>query len=137
MLMPISQSAIVRHFPAAANPSTDALVRMFWKARRMPSPVIDCSQSRLRGLLHSACSMISRKISSPSRPASQALITPTMSGRDRRATRCASRFCCDALGVRAIRAGMIGSAANPQGSSGICCSRRWPLAAARTSVSDS
>ena len=137
MLMPISQSAIVRHFPAAANPSTEALGRMFWKARRMPSPVIDCSQSRLRGLLHSACSMISRKISSPSRPASQALITPTMSGRDKRATRCVSRFCCEALGVSGINSGMIGSAAKPHCFFGICCSRRWPLAAATTCVSDS
>jgi hypothetical protein len=39
----------------------------------MASSVIDWSQSRRTGLSESRCSTISRKISSPSRPASQAL----------------------------------------------------------------
>ena len=73
--MPISQSECARQAAASASP---------WSSRRGAAPrsrrgshpsVIDWSQSRRIGFCEPRCSTISRKISSPSRPASQALIT--------------------------------------------------------------
>ena len=77
-LMPTSQSASERDRAASARPCICLLLRSASKPSRIACGVIDCSQSRRTGLPSGVlpppayCS-ISRKISSPSRPASHAL----------------------------------------------------------------
>ena len=77
-LIPTSQSASERLRAASAKPCICCCVRRLSKPLRMASGVIDCSQRRLTGLssafLPPAYCSIKRKINSPSRPASQALI---------------------------------------------------------------
>jgi len=83
-LMPTSQSASERLRAASASPCICSSERRLAKPSRIACGVIDCSQRRLTGLrrvlagagsrpsLPKAYCSISRKISSPSRPASQA-----------------------------------------------------------------
>ena len=79
--MPISQSARERQAAAAPRPSYLAPGSSDAKPLRIASRVIDCSQSRRVGFWSSRNSTISRKISSPSRPASQAFTTASTSSR--------------------------------------------------------
>ena len=77
-LMPTSQSASERLRAASARPCICLLVRKLPKPSRMACGVIDCSHRRFTGLskgfLPPAYCSIKRKMSSPSRPASQALM---------------------------------------------------------------
>jgi hypothetical protein len=79
--MPISQSVRARAPAAAASPSSSSPGRSRAKPVRIASSVIDWSHRRRIGLVLPKWSTISRKISSPSRPASQALTTPSTSSR--------------------------------------------------------
>ncbi len=75
-LIPTSQSASERHRAASAKGCIWALVRKAPKPSRIAWGVIDCNQSRLTGfpsgLAPPAYCSINLKMSSPSRPASQA-----------------------------------------------------------------
>ncbi len=79
-LMPTSQSASLRLRAASARPSICLSLRKASKPSRMACGVMLCSHSRWIGLavaffsLTPAYCTIRRKINSPSRPASQALI---------------------------------------------------------------
>ena len=73
-LMPISQSASERQRAASASGSISSSLRSLVKPSRIAPGVIDCSHRRLTGCLAFAFCAIRRKISSPSRPASHALI---------------------------------------------------------------
>ena len=81
-LMPTNQSASDRQRAASAKGSICSLVRNCSKPSRMACGVIDCSHKRrtplASGFFSLAYCSINRKISSPSRPASQALMrSPT------------------------------------------------------------
>ena len=105
-------------------------------ARRMAAAVIDWSHSRCTGFSQSACCMISQKISSPSRAASQALITPVTSSRPRRLTSSASRLACRGAGFISSCSGSRGRSSRHHvfGSEAVS---RWPAAAAISIVADS
>ena len=80
--IPINQSPTDRSHAASANASRSDPGRKFSNAVRIESGVIDCNQSRSIGLLSSPVySTVRRKISSPSLPASQALMIPSTSFR--------------------------------------------------------
>ena len=78
-LMPTSQSASERQRAASASGCICALLRKCVKPSRMACGVMDCSHRRRTGLPKGfappAYCSIKRKINSPSRPASQALIS--------------------------------------------------------------
>ena len=71
-LMPTIQSASDLDRAASARPCICFSVRSVSKPSRMAAGVMDCSHRRLTGCLLLAYCWISLKISSPSRPASQA-----------------------------------------------------------------
>ena len=78
-LMPTSQSASERQRAASARPCICSFERSEEKPSRIACGVIDCSHSRCtglpKGLAAPAYCSIRRKMSSPSRPASQALMS--------------------------------------------------------------
>ena len=78
-LMPTSQSASERQRAASASGSICWSLRSCSKPSRIACGVMLCSHSRRTGCLLLLCCWISRKISSPSRPASQALISSVTS----------------------------------------------------------
>ena len=80
-LMPTNQSASARERAACSNGFKASSLRKFVKASRIEVGVIDCSQSRLTGFLTPAYCKMYLKMSSPSRPASQALISSVTSFR--------------------------------------------------------
>jgi hypothetical protein len=79
--MPMSQSDWARQAAESASPSNSSPGRSCEKPWRIASSVIDWSQRRWMGLFEPRLSTISRKISSPSRPASQALTMRSTSSR--------------------------------------------------------
>ena len=88
--MPTSQSASLRARAAASRGCIASSSRSASKASRMAFWVIELNQARLTGFSRAALGAVSRislKISSPSRPASQALMIASTSGRFIRAWR--------------------------------------------------
>ena len=81
--MPTSQSASERERAAASSASSCSPGRSFANPSRIACFVIDEIQSRSTGFEIPEVSMMYAKISSPSRPASQALITRSTSLRAR------------------------------------------------------
>ena len=73
-LIPTSQSASERQTAAFPNGDISSSPRRLSKPSRIALAVMDWSQRRLEGSLHLAYWVIYLKISSPSRPASHALI---------------------------------------------------------------
>ena len=144
-LMPTSQSASERLRAASARPRMSASERSFWKPSRMACGVMLCSHSRLTGLLPtlapSAYCSISRKISSPSRPASQALISAVTSLRLTSLTTALRRLLVLSIGASSKCGGSTGRCAKlhlprlTSNSSGALISTRWPTAEVTTNWS--
>ena len=133
-LMPTSQSDSERESAASASGCMSASERRFWKAARMDSAVIDWSQRRLSGFFTPVARMMFRKISSPSRPASQALMMASTSFRLRRRLRTLSRPTFLSMGASANSGGSDGrfsifhfprAGSKPSGGAS---SSRWPTA---------
>ena len=78
-LIPTNQSASERQRAASASGFISSSERSEAKPSRIAFGVMDCSQSRRIDCGALACCAIKRKMSSPSRPASQALIRALMS----------------------------------------------------------
>ncbi len=82
--MPTSQSASLRARAAASSGCMASSSRRASKASRMAPAVMELNQARLTGFSRAAAGAVSRislKISSPSRPASQALTIWSTSAR--------------------------------------------------------
>ena len=142
-LMPTSQSASERERAASASPCICFSLRRLLKPSRIACGVIDCSHSRLTGLpsatylpllLPPAYCSIRRKISSPSRPASQALMIELTSLRLACLTTAFSRVFVLSTGFRSKCGGITGRLAKlhfprlTSNSSGAWISTRWPTA---------
>ena len=109
--MPISQSASERQRAASASGNISASLRKWAKPSRIALGVIDCSHSRCTDCLALACWAISLKMSSPSRPASQALIRALTSLRLINLVNTFKRDSVLAMGLRAKCGGIIGKLA--------------------------
>ena len=112
-LMPTSQSASERQRAASARGSIWASLLSLSKPSRMACGVMDCSHRRCTGLLMAALAVpayctIKRKISSPSRPASQALISWVTSLRRISLTRALRRPLLLSMGLRSKCGGITG-----------------------------
>ena len=111
-LMPTSQSASERQRAASASGCICALVRSAPKPSRMAWGVIDCSHRRDTGLPKGfappAYCSIRRKMSSPSRPASQALTILSMSLRLANLTTAFKRVLVLSTGLRSKCGGITG-----------------------------
>src|SRR5471030_2108300 len=142
-LIPINQSASERQRAASASGSISSSLRRLEKPSRMAPGVIDCSHRRLTGCLALAFCAIRRKISSPSRPASQALIRVVTSLRLISLFSTLRRASVLAIGLSAKYGGIIGRCAKlhlprlTSCSSGTAISSRWPTAEDSTYSSDS
>ena len=113
---PTSQSDSDRHFAASDSGRICSSVRRFSHALAMAPCVIDCIQSRRTGLLMPPISKIYRKISSPSRPASQALTIDSTSLRLASLRICLSRGSESGIGSSWKRSGIAGKTSNFHGS---------------------
>ncbi len=138
-LMPTSQSASERLRAAAARPCICSSVRSFSKPSRIACGVMLCSHRRRTGLSSlpragSAYWAMSRKMSSPSRPASQALIRSVTSLRRTSLTTAFRRVLALSMGARSKCGGITGRLAKlhlprlTSNSSGALISTRWPTA---------
>ena len=133
-LMPTNQSASERQRAASASGFICASVRRAVKPSRMAAGVIDCSHSLFTGCLLLAYCSMSRKISSPSRPASQALTSVPTSLRLISLTMALSRVLVLSIGLRSKYGGITGRLAKlhlprlTSNSSGAWISTRWPTA---------
>ena len=107
-LMPTSQSASDRLYAASASGSMSSSSRNRSNPSRMAAGVMDCSQRRLMGCLAFVYLTMLRKINSPSRPASQALISASTSSRLISFFRTFSRFSLLSIGCRSKCGGMTG-----------------------------
>ena len=109
----------------------------------MAPGVIDCSHRRLTGCLALAFCAIRRKISSPSRPASHALMRVETSLRLISLFNTLRRASVFGIGLSAKYGGIIGKCAKlhlprfTSNSSGTAISSKWPTADDRTYSSDS
>ena len=143
-LMPTSQSASLRLRAASARPCIWPSLRKCAKPSRMACGVMLCSHRRWIGLtvgffsLLCAYCTIRRKISSPSRPASQALISAVTSLRLTSLTTAFSRVLALSMGARSKCGGTTGRWAKlhlprlTSYSSGALISTRWPTAEVTT-----
>ncbi len=142
-LMPTSQSASERLRAASARPCICSSLRSCSKPSRMACGVMLCSHSRRTGLSIGFFSVpayctISRKISSPSRPASQALMICDTSLRLTSRTTALSRVFALSIGARSKCGGTTGRLAKlhlprlTSYSSGALISTRWPTAEVTT-----
>ena len=138
-LMPTSQSASERQRAASASGIICASLLSLSKPSRIACGVIDCSHSRSIGLVMAALAVpayctISRKISSPSRPASQALIKCVTSLRRISLTSAFKRPFTLSIGFRSKCGGITGRLAKlhlprlTSNSSGALISTKWPTA---------
>ena len=137
-LMPTSQSASERQRAASASGCICALVRRLPKPSRMAWGVMLCSHRREtglpRGFAPPAYCSISLKISSPSRPASQALMILSTSRRLASLTTAFRRVLVLSTGFKSKCGGITGRLAKlhlprlTSNSSGACISSRWPTA---------
>ena len=115
-LMPTSQSASLRLRAASARPFICASLRSLSKPSRMACGVMLCSHRRSTGLSMGFFSVpayctISRKISSPSRPASQALMRRLTSLRLTSLTTAFSRVLALSIGANSKWGGTTGRCA--------------------------
>ena len=141
--MPTSQSASERLRAASARPRICSSLRKRSKPSRMACGVMLCSHRRLTGLFSvplapAAYCSIRRKINSPSRPASQALIISVTSLRLHSLTTAFSRVLALSMGARSKCGGTTGRWAKlhlprlTSNSSGALISTRWPTAEVTT-----
>src|SRR5450830_1721599 len=142
-LMPISQSASLRQRAASASGNISSSLRRLAKPSRIAPGVIDCSHRRCTGCLALVYCAIRRKINSPSRPASQALIRPVTSLRLISRDSALRRDSVLAIGLSAKCGGIIGRWVKvhlprlTSYSSGTAISSKWPTAEDSTYSSDS
>src|SRR5450830_862553 len=149
-LMPTSQSASERLRAALARPAIWLSLRSLSKPSRMAWGVIDCSHRRLTGLPSAwywppfwppAYCSIRRKISSPSRPASQALMRALTSLRLASLTTAFRRLLVLSTGFRWKKGGITGRLAKlhlprlTSNCSGAWISTRCPTALVTTKTS--
>ena len=137
-LIPTSQSASLRQRAASARGCICALLRRAPKPSRIACGVMLCNHKRLTGLPSGltppAYCSISRKISSPSRPASQALMSWSTSLRLASRTTALSRVLVLSTGLRSKCGGITGRWAKlhlprlTSKASGAWISTRWPTA---------
>src|SRR4051812_6261944 len=134
-LIPMSQSLSLRDCAASARPRISLCSRRWPKASRIDWAVIDCSQRRLTGGLFFARRQRLLKMSSPSRPASQALMSCVMSLRAMSFFRRPKTSFDLSIGLSSNSSGMIGSVSSRQKpyfflsmSSGISSSATCPTA---------
>ena len=106
--MPISQSDCARHSADAPRPSRSVPSRILAKPLRMASVVIDCNQSRFTHCFAFVYLVISRKISSPSRAASQAFTRNLTSGLVINSLMSSIRCLCSGTGFNRNTEGMMG-----------------------------
>ncbi len=107
-LIPTNQSASARLRAALASDCISSSVRRCLNPSLMAAGVIDWSQRRLIGCLAFVYSAIRRKISSPSRPASQALTSVAISLRRISFANSFRRGAVLAMGSKANFGGMTG-----------------------------
>ena len=141
-LMPTSQSASERLRAASARPCICCSLRRLSKPSRMACGVMDCSHKRLtglpRGLAPPAYCSIKRKINSPSRPASQALMRAPTSLRLACLTTAFKRLLVLSTGFKSKCGGMTGRLAKlhlprlTSYCSGAWISTKWPTALVTT-----
>ena len=133
-LMPTSQSASDRLYAASASGSMSLSSRSCANPSRMAAGVMDCSQSRLMGCFALVNLTMLRKINSPSRPASQALISASTSARLISFLRTFSRGSLFSIGSKSKCGGMTGrclnvhlprAASTPSGGTMVS---KWPTA---------
>ena len=142
-LMPTSQSASLRDVAAAASGSISSLARRCAKASRIESAVMLWSQRRLSGCFAPDARMMLRKMSSPSRPASQALMMSLTSLRLINFLSSESRAAFFSMGASANSGGRCGSFSMVHLPRAISCSlgtassSRWPTALEMTYRSSS
>ncbi len=140
-LMPTSQSDSERQTAASASGSIASSLRSCAKPSRIAAGVIDCSHSRLMGLPVFAYWTMYRKMSSPSRPASHALMSAVTSLRLMSFSSVFSRFSFFSMGFSANFDGSAGRCANvhlprlTSSSSGMPISSRCPTAEETTCLS--
>ena len=141
-LMPTSQSASLRLRAASARPCICASLRRRPKPSRMACGVMLCSHSRSTGLgaclPSNAYCAIRRKMSSPSRPASQAFTRRPTSLRRACFTTAARRDLVFSTGLRSKCGGITGRCAKlhlprlTSNASGAWISSKWPTALVTT-----
>ena len=133
---PINQSLSLRQRAASANGNISSLSRMPFQAWKIASSVIDCIHIRLifRSLVTLAICSRYLKISSPSRPASHAFTTVSISFFFSRRANNLYRGRLFSMGWSSNRGGITGKCFIPHGNflpfgpSGILSSTRWPTA---------
>ena len=112
----------------------DSSLRNWAKPSRMDAGVMDCSQSRLMGCFAFVWRTMLRKINSPSRPASQALMSSVTSSRLMSFLRTRRRPSLRSIGSRSKCGGMTGrflnahlplAASTPGGGTMVS---KWPTA---------
>ncbi len=141
--MPINQSVSARHLAASAKLSSSEPGLKFEKPWTIADFVIDRSHKRSVGFSFPKNSTISRKINSPSRPASQALITRPTSFLSKSFLIVRIRSLCPDFFLSPIFSGTIGSTSRVQAlyfsstSCGASNSKRWPTAKVTTKSSPS
>ena len=131
--MPTSQSASLRDTAASASGSISASLRRFANAVRMESGVMLWSHRRWIGCFAAVARMMLRKMSSPSRPASHALMIAPTSLRLISFLITASRGALFSIGFRSKYSGRLGRFSSfhfPRASlpSGAAISSRCPTA---------
>ena len=133
-LIPTNQSASDRQRAASARGINSSSERSLLKPSRIAAGVIDCNHRRSIFCWAFACCVIKRKISSPSRPASQALMMRLTSLRLMSFCKTLRRDSVLAMGRKSKCGGMTGKLTNDHFprltsySSGAAISRRWPTA---------
>ena len=142
--MPTSQSASLRLRAASDRPCISLSPRSLSKPSRIACGVMLCSHSRWIGLgvpffsLTPAYWTIRRKINSPSRPASQALMSAVTSLRLTSLTTADRRDLALSMGARSKCGGITGRLLKlhlprfTSNSSGALISTRWPTAEVTT-----
>ena len=140
-LIPTSQSASERQRAASASGCISASVRKLAKPSRIAAGVMDWSHKRLMPCDAFACCAIKRKISSPSRPASHALMRAVMSLRLISFCKTLRRDSVLTIGRKSKYGGTTGRLAKDHlprltsYSSGAAISKRWPTAEEITKLS--
>ena len=133
-LIPTNQSASERQRAASARGCISSSVRKLAKPSRIAAGVIDCSHKRLIDCDAFACCAIKRKINSPSRPASHALISAVTSLRLISFCKTFKRDSVLAIGRKSKYGGTTGRLAKDHlprftsNSSGAAISNKWPTA---------
>jgi len=131
---PTSQSDSERHLAASARLAMSSPSRNLPHASRIEPVVIDCIHRRLTGVWILPISMMYWKMSSPSRPASHALMITSKLFFFARLSTCFRRLLVFSIGCSSNFSGIAGSTLKfhgrdfPLGPVGIFSSTRWPTA---------